>query len=1034
VETAPLPDQLEHLRAALADRYAIEREVGSGGMATVYLAQDLKHRRQVAVKVLAPELAAALGPERFLREIEISAGLDHPHILPLYDSGQADRFLYYVMPYVEGESLRERLNRERQLPLDDARQIAREVADALSYAHSRAVVHRDIKPENILLAGGHARVADFGIARAVTAAGGDRLTQTGMAIGTPLYMSPEQAAGDQDLDGRSDLYSLACVLYEMLAGQPPFTGPPESMLAQHLTAEPPNVTTVRPAVPPEVSAALTRALAKTPADRFNPVAQFADALESRGATVGTTAPAATGPTFAPTPIRTAAVFGTGSLLLLALVYLLVIQVGLPMWVFVAAVALLVIGLPLVVATSLAEQRRGDRSPAGIDRWLTWRRVLLGGGLAFGGLVIVTGAYEIMRVAGLGPAATLISSGAISDRERLILADFENRTSDSTQGATVTELMRIGLSRSTAVSIMDPLQLGRTLQRMQRDPADGVPPEIALEAAEREGLKGVITGAVSTVGSGLAISVRLVAVDGEVLLAETQNARTPDELVDAVDQLSSIMRERFGESLRRIRQSQPLDQVTTGSVRALRLFSQGLQAWNQGDNARAMQLIDESIAEDSTFAMAYRKLAIILSNQGQQRSRAVEAANKAYEYRERLTERERYLVIAAYHSVVTGNRDQQISAYRTVLDLHPDDTYALNNLGVIYGELRDFPRAADYYGRALDVDPTLRLHFSNLSTALGRQELFDSADAIARSFEQRFPDNPEVKLAYLLNAAMRQDYDSAEVLAAGLLADQRGTVFWEAIAYEWWGHLDALQGKLASARRRWRTAFEITGDRGLRGQYLTRTARRAIVERLLLDDEQRALRLLNEALALHPLDELPPLDRPYGHLALAFAAAGAPDRAETLLAEFETTPEADHSEDAEIWTHGARGVIALAEGRPEEAVAALRQFDDGNSCATCAYPWLARAYDRLGEEDSVRVLYERFANLPSASLWYDGGHLAYAYQRLGEIYEAREDVERAAQYYSRLMELWDEADPELQAWVETARSALERLGREPRSVP
>jgi tetratricopeptide (TPR) repeat protein len=1027
-----LSDQLDRLRAALADRYAIEREVGRGGMATVYLAEDLKHHRQVAVKVLAPELAAALGPERFLREIEISAGLDHPHILPLYDSGQAEEFLYYVMPYVEGESLRARLNRERQLPLDDSRQIAREVADALSYAHSRGVVHRDIKPENILLAGGHARVADFGIARAVTAAGGDRLTQTGLAIGTPLYMSPEQAAGTQDVDGRSDLYSLGCVLFEMLAGEPPFTGPPESMLAQHLTAEPPNITTLRPAVPLEMSAALTRALAKTPADRFNPVAQFADALEPRGrAGVMPTPTAASSVVM--TPLQTAGVFGAGYLVLLALVYWLVIQAGLPMWVFAAAVALIVIALPLVVATSLAERRRGDRPVTGIDRWLTWRRVLLGGALAFGGLIIVTGAYEITRAAGLGPGATLISSGAITERERLILADFENRTNDSTQGATVTELMRIGLSRSTAVSIMDPLQLGRTLQRMQRDPAEGVPPEVALEAAEREGLKGVITGAVSTVGSGLAISARLVAVDGEVLLAETQNARSPDELVDAVDRLSSTMRERFGESLRRIRQSQPLDQVTTGSVRALRLFSQGLQAWNQGDNARAMQLIDESIAEDSTFAMAYRKLAIILSNQDQQRSRAVEAANKAYEYRERLTERERYLVIAAYHSVVTGNRDQQISAYRTVLDLHPDETYALNNLGVVYGELRDFARAADYYGRALEVDSTLRLHFSNLSTALGRQRLFDSAEVIARRFEQRFPNNPEVKLAYLLNAAMRQDYDSAEVLVEGLLADQRGTVFWEAIAYEWWGHLDALQGKLVSARRRWETAFEITGTRGLRGQYLTRAARRAIVERLLLDDEPRALRLLNEALTQHPLDELPPLDRPYGHLALAFAAAGAPDRAEELLAEFEATPEADHSEDAEIWVHGARGVIALAEGRTEDAVAALRQFDDGNACATCASPWLARAYDRLGQEDSVRVLYERFADLPSASLWYDGGHLAHAYQRLGEIYEARDDVERAAQYYSRLTELWDEADPELQSWVENARTALERLGREPRRM-
>jgi len=302
-----MPDLPDRLSAALADRYRIEREVGQGGMATVYLAHDIKHNRKVALKVLRPDLAHAIGPERFLNEIETTANLRHPHILPLYDSGravgrvdgltagdvdaaaeqpaakpsnrQAEEFLYYVMPFVEGESLRDRLNRERQLPLDEALRIAREVADALSYAHSRGVIHRDIKPENILLEHGHAVVADFGIARAVDAAGGDRLTETGMAIGTPTYMSPEQAAGERDLDGRSDQYALGCVLHEMLAGQPPFTGPTvESVIHQHLTVAPPPVTQLRPGVPAEIAGALQRALAKTPADRFNAVAQFADAL------------------------------------------------------------------------------------------------------------------------------------------------------------------------------------------------------------------------------------------------------------------------------------------------------------------------------------------------------------------------------------------------------------------------------------------------------------------------------------------------------------------------------------------------------------------------------------------------------------------------------------------------------------------------------------------------------------------------------------------------------------------------------------
>ncbi len=248
-------------------------------MATVYLARDLKHDRQVAVKALHPELAAYLGAERFLREIKIAARLTHPHILPLHDSGEAGGILFYVMPFVEGESLRDLLTRVKQLPIDQALRITREVADALMYAHAHDVVHRDIKPENILLEAEHAVVADFGIARAVGAAGGEKLTGTGLAVGTPAYMSPEQAAGGSDVDSRSDLYSLGCVLYEMLAGQPPFTGPTvESVVRQHLLAEAPNVSRVRPTVPPQIETALTRALAKTPADRFNSTQQFAAAL------------------------------------------------------------------------------------------------------------------------------------------------------------------------------------------------------------------------------------------------------------------------------------------------------------------------------------------------------------------------------------------------------------------------------------------------------------------------------------------------------------------------------------------------------------------------------------------------------------------------------------------------------------------------------------------------------------------------------------------------------------------------------------
>ena len=270
---------LDQLAASLGDRYRIERELGRGGMAVVFLAEDLKHRRRVAIKVLKPELSAMLGGERFLREIQIAATLQHPHILPLFDSGEDHGLLYYVMPFVEGESLRQWLSREQQLPLDAALRIAREVGSALQYAHDHGVIHRDIKPENIMISGGHAVVADFGIARALHAASPEHLTMTGTAVGTPQYMSPEQASGDH-VDGRSDQYSLACTVYEMLIGQPPFTGPSvHVVIARHLTDPVPGLRIVRQTVPETVETTILQAMAKLPADRFASMQGFLHALD-----------------------------------------------------------------------------------------------------------------------------------------------------------------------------------------------------------------------------------------------------------------------------------------------------------------------------------------------------------------------------------------------------------------------------------------------------------------------------------------------------------------------------------------------------------------------------------------------------------------------------------------------------------------------------------------------------------------------------------------------------------------------------------
>src|SRR5687768_4470666 len=290
---------LASLGAALQGRYTIDREVGRGGMATVYLARDVRHNRSVALKVLNPELGAVLGVERFLAEIEVTANLQHPNLLPLFDSGEANGLLFYVMPFVQGESLRARLEREKQLPVDEAVRIAAAIAGALDYAHRHKVIHRDLKPENILMQEGQPLIADFGIALAVSNAGGARITQTGLSLGTPQYMSPEQATGDRVVDGRTDIYSLGAMSYEMLVGDPPHSASTsQAIIAKVLTEKPGSVRARRPNVPPHVDAAIGCALEKLAADRFATAKEFADALEGRGAVMTSTS-------YQPSPVDTA---------------------------------------------------------------------------------------------------------------------------------------------------------------------------------------------------------------------------------------------------------------------------------------------------------------------------------------------------------------------------------------------------------------------------------------------------------------------------------------------------------------------------------------------------------------------------------------------------------------------------------------------------------------------------------------------------------------------------------------------------------
>src|SRR5438309_979802 len=503
-------------------------------MSRVFLAQEVRLGRQVVVKVLPPELAAGVSAERFEREIQLAAKLQHPHIVPLLTAGAQGDLLYYVMPHIAGESLRARIAHERALPVGETVRILRDVCDALAYAHAHGVVHRDVKPDNVLLSGKHALVTDFGVAKAVASStgGSGTLTSLGMALGTPAYMAPEQAAGDPNVDQRADLYAVGALGYELLAGRTPFGGlSPQGMLAAQVTATPDPVTQHRDSVPPALATLIMRCLAKHPADRPQTADELLGQLEAMatptGATLSEQSVISSGTAEAirrSHPVRVATLFALAAVGVLALARLLVRLLGLPDWAFAGAVGVAAAGLPVFLWTGVIERRRALAgtsgrlaAAAGVHHWFTWRRSLLSGAGAFGLLGLGTAGYMAMRLLGIGPVGTLVASGVLAQRDRLVLADFENRTKDSTLGPSLTEALRVDLAQSGVIRLLEGAAVGQALVRMGRAPGTPLDPALARELAQREGAKAVVHGQIDPLGRGYVVSAELLsAADGSAL--------------------------------------------------------------------------------------------------------------------------------------------------------------------------------------------------------------------------------------------------------------------------------------------------------------------------------------------------------------------------------------------------------------------------------------------------------------------------------------------------------------------------------------
>ena len=1059
-EVTQVPDQLERLKSALADRYAIEREVGAGGMATVYLAHDIRHERKVAIKVLRPELASALGPDRFLREIRIAANLHHPHILPLYDSGEAEGFLFYVMPYEEGQSLRDKLAKEGELPIAEAVRILRDVVDALAHAHEQGVVHRDIKPDNVLLSGRHALVTDFGVAKAVSeATGRDKLTTAGVALGTPAYMAPEQATASPHIDHRADIYAVGALAYETLSGRPPFTGTtPQEVLAAHVTHAVEPVTKHRETVPPVLAQLVMRCLEKKPADRWQTAEELLSQLESLTTPSGGITPTGTQPVEAVDyegaarrghPVRVAALYALASIGVLAIVYVLMLLLGLPGWVTTGAIALLVIGLPLMLVTGHHERRRAVAAatatrvptPSGLTRHFTWPRALAVGGAAFAALAFGTGVYMGMRVLGIGPAGTLVASGVLDQQERLLLSDFENATGDPRMGETITELLRIDLAQSPIISVLEPGQVGDVLERMQRDRLAPLTADLARELAAREGVKAYVAGDIRSVGDGFVISARLIAVGtGDALVAARETADGPSQLIAAVDRLSATLRERIGESLRNVRSDPPLERVSTSSIEALRLYAQADRVADQGDYDRAIALLEEATKLDSTFAMAYRRLGAYYGNRSdfQSEAKGEEALRRAYELRDRLSDRERYHVEGLYASNVELDEEKALTAYLALLEKYPLDPTGLNNISVSYAVLGRTEERDEAIRRAIAADVASAISYTNLIGYRLWAGDVQEADSVLRLLGERFPGSLEIPENASDVARARHDWATAEARARDLLSASPWAQQW---AHTRLAEVAQIHGQMARASRERHEALRIQAQRvGM-----------SVEERELrmeLDDVLRQLSYVPDptALALHVEQvwirfrsltaEREPDQRGYDDFILAFARAGRPASASELLTEYRAA--LSERERADLFTRSAllryEGQVALADSRPEDAAGLFRQSCDliRETIALCeASPELGRAYDRADDADSALAVYERFVALQANRFAADRNWYAAVHRRLGELYEERGDREKAVEYYSKFVELWRDADPEVQPVVEDVRARIARLVGEPR---
>ncbi len=736
------------------------------------------------------------------------------------------------------------------------------------------------------------------------------------------------------------------------------------------------------------------------------------------------------------------------------------SMSLPEWVRPFAIVLLVLGLPVVLATAFVQEgvsrapapdgesaappEMGSAArepspaptagstagvPAGARRWLTWRRAVVGGVGGFSLLGVALVGWIVLRSLGIGPAATLVAKGVLEDRSTLLLTDFAAQ--DSSLAHAATEAFRVDLEQSSVIDLADPGFVTAALQRMERDPGGSLDAAVGRELALREGLPAIIAGDIAAAGRGYVLTARVVSAEAdEVLVSDRETADDDAGLVSAINRLSKKLRERIGESLGNLAGGPPLERVTTADLDALRLYSQAVRASDRGRDEEAAELLEETVARDSGFAMAWRKLGMLHVSGGGalgRRTRGIEALGKAYELRDRLTERERLLATAGFFSFVELDNHRAARAYEQLLERDPDDNWALNNLAIIVGpDFGEYDRAVELLERAMATDTLSRTHHWNLSVARVNAGDPEGARGTLEAWRRRLPEDPLAPWFLAALEAAERDFEAADSLAQASARVRPGNLFGEARAGVFLGWTAATRGRLAEASEDFRAAERADAERGAAGEALDDVVWDAGTRLALLDDRARAAGSLDSALARHPLEDMGSLDPRWGNLAETWARAHGTREGERMARHW---AEADPNAEQNPGYGYALAWVSLAAGDAAGAIRILREAETPE-CQPCAMPRFAAAFEAAGEPDSAIAYYERYLERPYLfRLTADAYHLGPSLERLGQLYDERDDLENAAKYYAMFVELWAEADEELQPRVRAAQARLEEILRE-----